>query len=82
MYRNLVNHFRTPAQSPDLNPIELECNDLKNFFANEAQPRTVYELKEAILYFLHNKVSIEYCNSKIKHLNKVLIELNGDATGI
>jgi transposase len=83
--RNQLNHFRTPAQSPDLNPIELVWNDLKYFLANEAQPRNVQGLVNSILYFWHNKVTIEYCNSKINHLNKVLrrvIELNGKATGI
>jgi hypothetical protein len=85
MFRNLINHFKTPAQSPDLNPIELVWNDLKNYLVNEAQPNTVNDLVEGIKRFWNTIVTIEYCNSKINHLNKVIqrvISLNGRATGL
>ena len=32
---NHVNHFKTPAQSPKLMPIELVWHDLKVFISNE-----------------------------------------------
>ena len=44
LYRNYIRYFQSPAQSPDLNPIELVWNDLKNYLANEIQPKTVQEL--------------------------------------
>jgi len=42
-------------------------------------------LIEGITYFWNNAVTLEYCNSKIDHLKRVLkeiINLNGLATGL
>ncbi len=82
---NFINHFKTPAQSPDLNPIELVWNDTKVFIAEEVKPTIKEELINGIMLFWRTKVTVEYCNSKINHLNKVLnqiIKLKGKATGM
>lgn len=80
-----LNHFKNPAQSPDLNPIELVWHDLKTYLANEIQPNTVLELTNGIKRFWNNLVTIDYCNNKINHLFRVIpkcIRLNGKATGL
>ena len=59
-YRNTLYHFKTPAQSPDLNPIELVWNDLKNYLANEYCPNNINELVNGIRRFWNTVVSIEY----------------------
>ena len=82
---NGLNHFRRPAQSPDLMPIELVWNDLKYFICTEWIPFNLAELITGIATFWVNHVTIDYCNSKINHLNRVLIEIidvNGKATGM
>jgi transposase len=85
MRANNINHFRTPAQSPDLNPIELVWHDLKDFISKEVKPRTLARLKEGIIQFWVTRVTVAYCNSKIDHINRVVkavIKLNGKATGL
>ena len=75
--QNRVNHFKTPAQSPDLMPIELVWNDLKRYWTEE--------LINGILKFWSSKVTIDYCVSKIDHVQRVLsqiILLEGKATGM
>ncbi len=82
---NSVNHFKTPAQSPDLMPIELVWNDLKVFISEVVKPETKQQLIDGILVFWQEKVTVEYCNSKINHLQRVLnhiVVLNGKATGM
>ena len=83
--RNMLYHFKTPAQSPDLNPIELVWNDLKNYLANEYSPKNIEDLVNGIERFWETRVTIEYCNSKINHLSSVIpriISLNGGPTGL
>ena len=79
---NLAIH---PAQSPDFNQIELVWNDLKYYIRTKIKPNNLEELITSINRFWETKVTREYCNSKIDHLEKVLkraIVLKGKATGI
>jgi hypothetical protein len=85
LIQNGVNHFKTPAQSPDLMPIELVWNDLKRYLADELRPNNKHELINGILKFWSTKVTIDYCVSKIDHVQRVLsqiILLEGKATGM
>ena len=77
-----VNWWRTPAESPDLNPIENMWHELKEFNRREAKPKTKEELVAGIIRFW-DTVTVEKCKKYLNHLKKVIprvIELNGDAT--
>ncbi len=79
---NNINHFKTPAQSPDLNPIEMVWHDLKVFIGEEIKPNNEREL---IREFWNEKVTIEYCNREKDHLERVIetiLTKNGKATGL
>lgn len=83
--RNNINHFKTPAQSPDFYPIELVWHDLKVYIGEEVKPNTLDELVHGINVFWNTKVTVQYCNSKINHLERVFhtVLLNGGkATGL
>lgn len=83
--RNDLNHFKSPAQSPDLNPIELVWNDMKSYIGRIVKPKTLQELSQGIIQFWNEQVTKNYCNSKIDHLYRVIdtvIELKGKATGL
>ena len=88
--RNNLNWWKTPAESPDLNPIEnlwhkLNCfpecfNAINQFFL---KPKTEEKLINGIETFWKT-VNKEKCARYIQHLRKVtptVIELNGNATG-
>lgn len=82
---NNINHFKTPAQSPDLNPIEMVWHDLKVFIGEETKPNNERELMRGIREFWNEKVTIEYCNRIIDHLERVIetiLTKNGKATGL
>ena len=68
---NGINWWKTPAESPDLNPIENLWHELKEFSRREVKPRTKQELIDGILKFWEI-VSIEKCNRYINHLDKVI----------
>ena len=69
--RNNINHRRYPAQSPDLNPIELVWHDLKVFLLTKWMPTTIEELIIGIEVFWRDVVTIEYC--KIDHIVKSVL---------
>ena len=82
--REIIYH-KTPAQSPDFNPIELVWHDLKRFICTDIKPQSAAELIAGIHVFWNTFVTVDYCNAKIDHLANVLpraIELGGKPTGM
>ena len=80
---NHVNWWKTPPESPDLNPIENLWHELKEYLRSRVKPRTQHELVEGIKTFW-STVDRAKCTKYIRHLDKVIprvIELKGDATG-
>lgn len=80
---NGINWWKTPAESPDLNPIENMWHELKEYIRREVKPTTKQQLIEGILAFW-DTVTVDKCKKYINHLNKVIpkvIELEGAATG-
>ena len=75
-----INWWRTPPESPDLNPIENLWHELKEFLKREIKPRT----KDDGINRFWETVTIEKCLRYIRHLRKVIprvIEEKGAATG-
>ena len=68
MIRNHIRVWRLPAQSPDLNPIELVWNDLKYYLNHEAKVLTERQLIINIKKFWRERVTVAYCNLKIDHI--------------
>ena len=78
-----VNWWKTPAESPDCNPIENLWHEMKEYVRREVKPSCKEELVEGIKAFWET-VTISKCQKYIRHLRKVLpkvIELEGAATG-
>ena len=46
-----INQYKAPAQSPDLNPVELVWHDLKVFTKEEVKPNTSEQLRNGIFRF-------------------------------
>ena len=81
--RSGINWWKTPAESPDLNPIENLWHELKEYVRREVKPRTKLELVQGIIRFWKT-VDVFKCCRYINHLNKVIpkvIEVNGEPTG-
>ena len=78
-----INWWKTPPESPDLNPIENLWHELKDYLRREIKPSNKEELISGILQFWAT-VDVPKCRKYIYHLKKVLpkvIELQGAATG-
>ena len=74
--------MKTPAESPDLNPIENLWHELPEFLLREIKPKVKEELIERIKTFW-DTADAQKCTKYIRHLRKVIprvIELYGDAT--
>ena len=75
----------TPAESPDVNPIELVWGSMKQAIRNDYKPRTLDELESAIKHYWATKLTPEVCQRYVRHIHKVLpriVEVNGAATGM
>ena len=78
-----INWWRTPPESPDMNPIENVWHELKEFIRREVKPHTKEELIRGIQSFW-DSVDEFKCIRYIDHLKKVLpraIEVGGEPTG-
>ena len=65
---NNINHVESPSESPDINPIELVWNDLKNDLNENVKQNNYQELCNGIYKFWKTVVSVDYCNKKIKKI--------------
>ena len=80
---NDIDWWKTPPESPDLNPIEYVWHELKEYIRRVVKPKTKVELEHGILQFWET-VTPQKCCKYISHLNKVIPEVircQGHATG-
>ena len=63
-----INWWRTPPESPDLNPIEDLWHELKYFLESKVKPTTKQELFDGIKKFWAKKITVEKCNKYIDHV--------------
>lgn len=80
--RSGINWWRTPAESPDCNPIENVWHELKEYIQREVKPTNKQDLVDGIARFWLT-MEIHKCCRYIDHLQKVLprvIEKGGEAT--
>ena len=80
---NQINWWKTPAESPDLNPIENLWHELKEHVRRAVKPKTKDELIAGIKDFWKT-VGASKCTRYIRHLRKVVpkvIQVEGKPTG-
>ena len=68
---NSITWWKSPAESPDLNPIEKVWGSMKNFLREKHKPRNMGELKEGIRTFW-KQMTPKMCSRYIDHLQKVM----------
>ena len=76
--RRYINWWKTPPESPDLNPIELVWGSLKTYLRNthfkKYVSRNLSSLKEGIKNFWKG-LTPEICQTYIMHMHKVIPEV-------
>ena len=68
---NHINWWKSPAESPDLNPIEKVWGSMKTYLRDKHKPRNLGELKEGLRTYW-KKLTPEVCTRYIDHLQKVM----------
>ena len=66
-----INWWKTPAEFPDLNPIENLWHELKEYIRREVKPKTKEELIDGIQQFWGTVDQVK-CDKYIGHLQKVI----------
>ena len=80
---NRINWWKTPAESPDLNPIENVWASLKRFLRDKYKPHNKESLIAGIKNFWKT-LTPDVCRKYIHHLKKVIpkvIEEKGGPSG-
>ena len=78
-----INWYKTPSESPDMNPIENLWHELKTYLRTVIKPKKKEELVDGIEKFWNNLDSARCCRY-IDHLEKVfpaVVECEGAASG-
>ena len=78
-----INWWRSPPESPDLNPIELVWGSMKTFLRDRVKPSNQAELIKGIHKFWKT-MTPELCTRYINHIQKVMpvvVTLEGKASG-
>ena len=68
---NRIQWWKSPAESPDLNPIELLWGSMKTFIRDKIKPKNLGQLKDGIRKYW-TAVTPEVCTRYIDHLQKVM----------
>jgi len=63
-----INWWRTPPESPDLNPIENVWHELKLYLKSRVKPRTKEELIAGIQKFWNKRMDRAKCRRYIDHV--------------
>ena len=81
---NDINWWRTPPESPELNPIENLSHELKFYLESKVKPQNKQELVDGIKAFCAERVTEEKCDKCIDHVLKkvvpAVVEAKGAAT--
>ena len=81
--KNAVNWWKTPTESPDLNPIENVWASLKYYLRHTYKPKNMETLVDGIKQFWRS-MTPAVCQRYIGHLHTVIpkvIQVNGAASG-
>ncbi|KAK3754658.1 hypothetical protein QZH41_003874 [Actinostola sp. cb2023] len=82
---NNINWWKTPPESPDLNPIERVWAQLKGFLRKTIKPTKKEQLIEGIKTFWNEKMTVDQCIAYIDHVHceivPLVVEKEGRATG-
>ena len=78
---NNINWWRSPAESPDLNPIKNLWHKLKLYLESKVKPRNKQEFVDGIKEFWAKKVTPEKCAKYIDHVLHKAIPAIVDAQG-
>lgn len=74
-YREMnINWWKTPAESPDCNPIENLWAHMKAYLRRHVKPRTLQQLVAGCKKYWRT-VDVDRCNKFIDHLHKVIPEV-------
>ena len=80
--RERIDWWKTPPESPDLNPIERVWSHLKQHLTYTIKPKNKQELVDGVKQFWREKLTISQCNRYIDHIKRVIpviISKNGEA---